>query len=554
MSALADENASLRAENRALRGQLAEREQEAHDLRYENDSLTTRVGALESSIERMRKRLFGWTSEQHHPGQQRLDLGAEHRDVSASDGAAADAATVASTGSMVTTDAATDAVTGSAAAATSAGPAVGASPTGSSDKGSRVGRHPGRRRLPADAEIQVSEIIVPDHERLDASGQPLPLLGYRTTDQWDYRPGTYLVRRFRRAIYGRPFSEAQDRIVAAMPPCLIPRGKMTDAALIHTVVDKFADHLPLYRQEQRAARVGIRLSRATLVGHVTAVARALAPVVEAIAVDVRAARWVHLDDTPVKLLDPGRGHTATARIWVYRSADAAVFRFTPTREGRHPAEFLGDYRGFIVADAYAGHERLYGPGRATPIGCWAHVRRKFHDIAEREPFALRMLDEIGRLYGIERELRLVDDDERRRARSTRATPLVTALRSRLDDARAKALPASDLGRAIAYAVTRWPTLTRYLEHGFLPIDNNPAENALRPWAVGRKNWLFFGSEAGGERAAIVATLIENCRMHRLDPFAYLLDTVAHLHRGCTDYAALTPRARAQAAAVIENSA
>ncbi|MBA3684540.1 MAG: IS66 family transposase [Planctomycetes bacterium] len=534
-----EEIALLRAENRLLRAQAGEREQEAHDLRGENEDLRAKLAVLEQRIERMCKRLYGWSSERHHPGQQRVDL-----DIAADVPAdPATAVTVAegsapAAGGTLSPLPATD----------RAGDAATRSGTSAAGKRPQAGRHPGRRALPADAEVVVEEITVPEHERMDADGQPLPLLAWRTCDKWDYRPGVYLVRRIRRAVYGRPFSDALDRIVAAQPACLIPQGKMTDAALIHTVVEKFADHLPLYRQQQRAGRTGIHLSRSTLVGHIAAVARAFTPIYDVIADRVRRARFVHLDDTPVKLLDPGRGHTATARIWVYRSEHETAFQFTATREGRHPAEFLRDYRGFIVADAYAGHERLYGPDAATPVGCWAHVRRKFHEIHERDPFAARMVDDIQRLYAIEHDLALVDDDdERQRMRRGRAGPLLIQLRRRLDDARIGMLPASDLGHAIAYALARWHALTPYLDHGFLPIDNNPAENALRPWAVGRKNWLFIGSHAGGERAAIVATLIENCRMQGIDPYAYMLDTAALLHRGCTDYDALTPLAQAQRA-------
>jgi hypothetical protein len=319
---------------------------------------------------------------------------------------------------------------------------------------------------------------------------------------------------------------------------------MTDAAVIQTVVEKFADHLPLYRQADRATRSGFPLSRATLVNHVAAVADAMMPIVAVLSDQVRQASYLHLDDTPVRMLDPGRGRTATTRIWVYRSATATVFRFTTTREGRHPAEFLGDYRGHIVADGYAGHERLYGLDKATHCACWAHARRKFSELKDRSPLALAIVDDIQRLYAVERDLHDASDHDRWHARHHRSRPIITRIGDRITHAAIGTLPASDLGRAIAYTRDRFPQLQHYLAHGWLPIDNNPAENALRPWAIGRKNWLFFGSAAGGERAATIATIIDNCRRADLDPYCYLSDTIAALNAGRTDYAALTPHALA----------
>lgn len=517
------ELADLRAANRLLRGQLAERDQETHDLRQENEELRAKADALLARIERLSRRIYGWSSERHHPGQQTIDLGQP-------------ALATDPTGTVPTAPASSS---GSPSAA-----ATTALPTHSRPlrQPRTPGSHPGRRRLPDNAEVIETDLAVPESERLDEHGQPLPFLGWRTSDKWDYRQGSYLIRRFRRAIYGRPFSEAQNRIVAAMPTCLIPRGQMTDAALIHTVIEKFADHLPLYRQVLRAGRSGVHLSRSTLVSHVTAVAGAMEPIVAAIASTVRCAPFIHLDDTPVRVLDPGRGHAATGRIWVYRATDASVFRFTPTREGRHPAEFLGGYRGFIVADAYAGHERLYGPGKATHIACWAHVRRKFYEIRDRYPLARSLVEDIQRLYQIEEDLRSAPVPDRRPVRQERSRPIITRIGQRLETAYQTRLPESDLGKAIFYAHERWSALTPYLDHGMLPIDNNPAENALRPWAIGRKNWLFLGSHAGGERAATIATIIENCRMQGIDPYGYLCHTVAALHAGRTDYAALTPQA------------
>jgi transposase len=525
----AEELIEVRAAYRRVCAQLVERDQEAHDLRHQNEELQGKVDALQARLERMTRRVYGWSSERHHPDQQRIDFG--QPEIPA-DTSASDAGAVAMTIPAESPASSTRAATADGTATPQRRPR-------------KPGSHPGRRRLPASSEVVEQDLVVPEHERLDEHGSPLALLGWRTSEKWDYRPGTYLIRRFRRAIYGRPFSVAQDRIVADMPAMLIPRGAMTDAAVIHTVVEKFADHLPLYRQEARAGRGGISLSRSTLVGHVAAVAKAMAPIVATLADQVRQSPYIHLDDTPVRMLDPGRGHAATTRIWVYRSPAATVFRFSASREGRHPAEFLADYRGYIVADGYAGHERLYGLDKATHVACWAHARRKFSEIKERYPLALALVEDLQRLYAIEEIARQATDGDRHRLRQERSRPILTRIGERLHAAVAGRLPAADLGKAIDYTRKRWPQLIRFMDHGWLPIDNNPAENALRPWAVGRKNWLFFGSEAGGERAAIIATIIENCRMQHLDPYRYLCDTVAALHAGRTDYAGLTPQAIAK---------
>ena len=522
----AEELIEIRAAYRRVCGQLAERDQEAHDLRQQNEDLQSKVDALQSRLERMTRRVYGWSSERHHPNQQRIDLGLPQILMETPT-----PATAASTNTAVP-----------AAATSTSSPAASDGSPAPQRRPRQPGSHPGRRRLPASSEVVEQDLTVPEHERLDEHGQPLPFLGWRTSDKWDYRPGIYLIRRFRRALYGRPFSVAQDRIVADMPAMLIPRGAMTDAAVIHTVVEKFADHLPLYRQEARAGRCGFPLSRATLVNHVAVVAGAMAPIVAALSDQVRQSPYIHLDDTPVRMLDPGRGHTATTRIWVYRSPSATVFRFSATREGRHPADFLTDYQGHIVADGYAGHERLYGLDKATHVACWAHARRKFSEIKDRYPLALALVEDIQRLYAVEEVVRWASDADRHRLRQEQSRTIIDRIGERLDAAVAGRLPAADLGQAIDYTRKRWRQLRRFLDHGWLPIDNNPAENALRPWAVGRKNWLFFGSEAGGERAATIATIIENCRMQDLDPYRYLCETVTELHAGRTDYAALTPQA------------
>ena len=525
----AEELIEVRAAYRRVCAQLVERDQEAHDLRHQNEELQGKVDALQSRLERMTRRVYGWSSERHHPDQQRIDFGMPEIPAETS---APDAGAVTMTIPVESPTSSTRAATADGTAAPQRRPR-------------KPGSHPGRRRLPASSEVVEQDLMVPEHERLDEHGCPLALLGWRTSEKWDYRPGTYLIRRFRRAIYGRPFSVAQERIVADMPVMLIPRGAMTDTAVIHTVVEKFADHLPLYRQEARAGRGGFPLSRSTLVGHVAAVAEAMTPIVATLADQVRQSLYIHLDDTPVRMLDPGRGHAATTRIWVYRSPTATAFRFSATREGRHPADFLADYRGHIVADGYAGHEQLYGLNKAIHVACWAHARRKFSEIKQRYPLALVLVEDIQRLYAVEESARWASDVDRHRLRQEQSRAIIRRIGERLDAAARDRLPAADLGTAIDYTRKRWRQLTRFLDHGWLPIDNNPAENALRPWAVGRKNWLFFGSEAGGERAAIIATIIENCRMQDLDPYRYLGDTIAELHAGRRDYEALTPQVMAR---------
>lgn len=465
MSTLAEELIEVRTAYRRVCGQLAERDQEAHDLRQQNEELQGKVEALEGRLERMTRRTYGWSSERHHPDQQRIDLGLPEMLITAPTPADTDAdATSASdtTPSAISSSAtATDATTTTATTA---------EPSAPQRRPRAPGSHPGRRRLPASSEVVEQDLTVPEDERLGADGLPLPLLGWRTSDKWDYRPGIYLIRRFRRAIYGKPFSVAHDRIVADLPTMLIPGGAMTDAAVIHTVVDKFADHLPLYRQEARAGRCGFPLARATLVNHVAVVATALTPIVDALSDQVRQSRCIHLDDTPVRMLDPGRGHTATTRIWVYRSAAATVFRFSATREGRHPAEFLADYRGHIIADGYAGHERLYGLDKATHVACWAHARRKFSEIKERWLLACAVVEDIQQLYAVEKSVRSATDLDRHRARHARSRPILARIRERLDAAVVTCVPAGDLGTAIAYTRTRWTQLTRFLDHGWLPID------------------------------------------------------------------------------------
>jgi len=333
-------------------------------------------------------------------------------------------------------------------------------------------------------------------------------------------------------------------VQAPAPVSAVGRGKATFATLAHVVVSKFDHHLPLYRQAEMMAAQGLDIDRSTLAGWTGQAAALLDPVVSRIRDAVLAADKIHADDTPVPVLDPGRGKTATGRLWVYAADDRASgsapppatwYRFTPDRTGAHPQAHLAGFRGFLQADAYAGYDGLYRSG-VTEVACWAHFRRKVFDLHERipTPLTIDILERIGALYAIEAEVRGQPPDVRRQARQERSRPLVDALREVLDAALRRLSPKSDMTRAIAYGTRRWPALCRFLDDGRLEIDNNIAERALRGVAVGRRNWLFAGSREGGERAAAIYTVIQTCKANGVDPQAYIADVIA---RGADDWPA-----------------
>lgn len=293
-----------------------------------------------------------------------------------------------------------------------------------------------------------------------------------------------------------------------------------------------ATHLPLYRQSDIYARDGVHLERSILADWVGESAALLAPLVDCIGAHVLAGTKLHADDTPVPVLSPGLGKTQTGRLWTYVRDDrpsgdatppAVLFRYTPDRKGEHPRRHLQDFRGTLQADAYAGFHHLYGGGQIQEAACWAHVRRKFFDhyTATDSPIAKQVLDRIGALYGIEAEIKGQPPDLRRAQRQARAGPLLDDLKAWLAQAAAKLSAKSELALAIRYALARWPALTRYRDDGHLEIDNNAAERALRAVALGRKNYLFCGSDRGGERAAAIYSLIGTAKLNDLNPEAYL---------------------------------
>jgi len=290
--------------------------------------------------------------------------------------------------------------------------------------------------------------------------------------------------------------------------------------------------LPLYRQAEIYAREGVDLERSTLADWVGATCELLNPLHEALRQYVMSASKLHADDTPVPVLAPGQGRTKQGRLWTYvrddrpagdRAAPAVWFTYSPDRRGEHPHRHLADFKGTLQADAYAGFNRLYDTGRIQEAACWAHVRRKFFDLhaAHASPVTTEVLERIGSLYGIESEIRGRPPDERQRERQTRSRPLLTSLQDWFKESRTKLSQKSETAVAIRYALGRWPALMRYCNDGSLEIDNNSAERALRAVALGRKNYLFAGSDAGGERAAVIYSLLGSAKLNGIDPETYL---------------------------------
>ena len=293
-----------------------------------------------------------------------------------------------------------------------------------------------------------------------------------------------------------------------------------------------ATRLPLYRQSEIYAREGLDLDRSTLADWVGGVSRTLCPLVDALRRYVLAAEKLHGDDVPVPVLAPGKGKTKTGRLWTYvrddrpagsESAPAVWFAYSPDRKGEHPAQHLKNYKGILQADGYAGFNKLYQAGGIVEAACWAHSRRKFHDLyrAHRSPVAKEALERIAQLYAIEQEIRGRAPAERREARQARSLPLLEAMHAWLQATMTKLSRKSDVALAIEYALERWRALALFCEDGRVEMDNNAAERSLRAVALGRKNHLFAGSDAGGERAAAIYSLLGSAKLNGIDPEAYM---------------------------------
>jgi transposase len=394
----------------------------------------------------------------------------------------------------------------------------------------------GSRSLPEHLPRQI-ERHLPEHDCCPECGGNLRLHGEDVSEVLERIPASYKVIRHVRPKYS--CGRCQHIVQAPAPSRPLQRAMAGPALLANVLVSKYCDHLPLYRQAEIAARQGVELERSTLAEWVGGTSSLLQPLVEAVRRHVMAADKLHADDTPFPVLAPGTGKTKTGRLWTYVRDDrpagdqrppAVWFAYSPDRKGEHPREHLKAFTGTLQADGYAGFHHLYGDGRIHEAACWAHVRRKFYDlhVAHASPIASEAIERIAALYAIEQEIRGHPPAERCEVRRARARPLIDELHAWMEKKLSTPSRKSEVAAAIRYALSRWRALLRYIDDGRIEIDNNGAERALRAVVMGRHNYLFAGSDSGGERAAAIYTLIGTAKLNSVDPEAYLSTVLARV--------------------------
>jgi len=401
-----------------------------------------------------------------------------------------------------------------------------------------VNRAAKRARQPLPAHLpRETHRVLPKQEVCPDCGGKLKQLGEDVSEMLEYVPEHFKVIRQARP---KLACACGDKIVQAEAPSRpIERGMAGPGLLAHVLVSKYCDHLPLYRQSEIYAREGVELDRSTMAEWVGGCSRLLEPLVEALRRHVMSAEKLHADDTPVPVLAPGNGKTKTGRLWTYvrddrpwgdRTPPAVWFAYTPDRKGEHPKAHLSKFTGTLQADGYAGYDAVYEAGRVKEAACMAHVRRSFYDLyeAHKSAVAKEALERIAALYTIEEEIRGRSAEERRGIRNARSRPLLESLKQWFEETLGKLSTKSDTTKAIRYALKRWDELMRFCNDGHLEIDNNAAERSLRAVVLGRKNYLFAGSDAGGARAAAIYGLIGTAKLNGLNPEAYLREVLSRI--------------------------
>ena len=402
-------------------------------------------------------------------------------------------------------------------------------------------KKPGRKPLPAD--LPRVEIIydLSEEEKVCAEdGHALHKIGEEISEQLEIIPAQ--VRVIRHIRYKYACRRCETGITTApMPAQVIPKSIATPGLLAYVATAKYVDSLPLYRQSTIFKRLGVELNRATLANWMIRVAEVIAPLIELMQADLKDSAVIHMDETPVQVLrEPDRPATSKSYMWVSMSGayDPAMvlYEYDPSRGAAVPERLLDGYQGYLVTDAYKGYASVTNQGTITGIGCWAHVRRKFDEALKvqgksKTGKAQYAMNEIRKLYAIERQIQNKPPDEKQSIRQARAGPILQKLRSWLQRSLHQVPPKTVLGKALTYTDNEWHRLVRYIEDGELPIDNNRCENAIRPFVVGRKNWLFSNSQQGVRASAAIYSLIETAKHNDLEPYRYLRYVLTELPEG-----------------------
>lgn len=510
------EQEAAHAQTAALHAQTLAHHAQAVALHAETiERYERRMRAMQAKLEEMARKLFGKRSEKLDPRQLRLAMEL-----------VASAVELSPPGEPVETD---------------AGEAIPQAPR-------RKGKAHGRRRLPKDLPRERVLVDLPEDQKRCACGQPLEPIGESVSEKIDYVPASYKVIQTVQPRYACP--HCHDGVVAAPRPAqAVEKSLAAEGFIAQVVVSKFADHLPLHRQSQILARQGLDFSRSTLCDLVSAAADALGPIADELRRQVLATDYLQTDDTPVVVLEPDEGGSIKGRVWTYLDplGGQVVYDATRTHERAGVERFLAGFRGFLQADAYKGYDALYRDGTVIEVACWAHARRRFVAALDGgEPLAATLLSLVQQLYQVEREAAELSREERLALREARSRPILAEIDAQRRWLAERALPKSPLGDALRYLDNQWQPLQRFVTDGRLRIDNNGAESQLRAVAVGRKNWLFAGRFTGAQRAATLYSLVQSCKLAKLEPFAYLRDV---LRRVATHpqsrIAELTPRAWAK---------
>jgi len=412
---------------------------------------------------------------------------------------------------------------------------------------SAAAARPVRQALPAHLE---TERVVLEPDEVQQQPEGWRRLGEEVTEELDWKPAKFIKR-----LYIRPkYVNAERIVIAPLPARLIEKGLPGAGLLTQVIISKYEDHLPLYRQEKiYRERHAVNLSRKTLCGWVDAAATWLAPIWREMQAGLVAGNYLQADETPIRYLDPDvKGKSQQGYLWTYSDPGGdVVFDWNVSRSREGPREFLKSFRGKLQTDGYGVYESLARErdGELILIGCWAHARRGFHEALIEGRSAAWIVGQIGQLYGVEKRLREKKAGPQLRAavRAWQSRPILTRLRRALEVVRRRVLPKSLLGQAIDYTLARWEALTRYVEDGRLEIDNNLCENAIRPTAIGKKNFLFIGHPEAGQRSAVIYSVLGSCRRHGINPAEYLHDVFERLPKAkSSEVKTLTPSAWAKA--------